>query len=118
MMSAPAASAAWATAAFVVSIEISPSVSALDLHVDLGTNVLNSGAVVNFDVLLNGIDVGDIVFTQASGTGAFDYSFGFASIASGGTYTITFDETNTVPDGQGSISFDLVRPCEQHRDPD
>ena len=56
------------------------SVSALDLHVGLGTNVLNSGAVVNFDVLLNGIDVGDIVFTQASGTGAFDYSFGFASM--------------------------------------
>lgn len=84
------------------------SVSALDLHVDLGTNVLNSGAFVNFDVLLNGIDVGDIVFTQASGTGAFDFSFGFASILGGGTYTITFDETNTVPVGQGSISFDLA----------
>lgn len=84
------------------------SVSSLGLHLDLATNVLLTGAQVNFDVLVNGIDVGNIVFTSANGTGAFDYLFNFAPIAGAGIYTILLDVSNNVASGFGSIAFDLA----------
>lgn len=87
-------------------------VNSLALHLGVSLNILRDAGFVNFDVLLNGNDVGDIAFTDNTGTGFFDFLFNFDPIAGVGVgnddYTIMLDETNTVPFGDGSISFDRV----------
>lgn len=88
-----------------------PSLTSLGLHLDLATNSLVNGAHVDFDVLVNGVDVGDISFARTAGTGAFDFLFNFLSIAGlggGDDYNLLLDENNNVPGGEGSISFDQV----------
>jgi hypothetical protein len=84
------------------------SIDSLDLHLIVATNQLNNGGHVDFDVLVNGVDVGDIIFVQADGAGPKDFSFGFASIAGAGDYTLRLDVKNNVPTGLGSVSFGLT----------
>lgn len=84
------------------------TVNTVDLSLTLASNNMMNGAFVNFDVLLNGIDIGDIVFNVGDATGvAFDFMFAFAPIAGAGTYDIVLDVTNNVPGGDGSVSFVL-----------
>jgi hypothetical protein len=82
------------------------SVDSLDLSLTLRTNVLKNNAVVSFDVFVNSIIVGGITFDQTDPTGvAFPLNFPFFPINGAGTYSILLDETNTVPGGDGSVSF-------------
>lgn len=80
--------------------------SSLDLSLGLNTNILILGATVDFDVLLNNVVVGNFQFDQFDAPGSnFDFSFSFADIVGAGVYTIELAVTNTVPGGQGSVSF-------------
>ncbi len=87
-----------------------PSLSAVtsaDFNFTIG-DFLNSGAFTTFDVSINGITIGSFTqMDQASGDYGFVESFGlFAPIAPvGNDYTIAFTLTNTVPGGQGSVTF-------------
>lgn len=81
------------------------SITGLDLSFTVPLNVLNSGAVVDWNVMVNGITVGSWVWTQADGTGPVNLAYNFASIAGMGDYTIEMAVTNNVPPGDGSIAI-------------
>ena len=68
-------------------------------------NVLNSGAEVDWDVLVNGTTIGSFIITQGFiGTKSLDFSFApIASVA--GAYEVALVVTNEVPGGNGSHSF-------------
>lgn len=84
-------------------------VGSLDLHLVVATNVLSSGATVDFDVILNGVPIGDFSVNEAFGEGPLDLSFSFAPIAGQGVggddFTLLLNMTNNVPIGAGSIAF-------------
>lgn len=70
------------------------------LHVDVIENVLNSGAFVNWNVIINGVTVDN--FTVAEGfVGTVNRTASFASIPGPG-YTVELRVTNEVAGGQGS----------------
>jgi hypothetical protein len=77
----------------------------LDLALDLATNVLRDSAFVDFDVLLNSNVLGTLTFNEGDAIGIYNFSFLFAPIAGAGTYNIELAVTNTVPSGDGSVSF-------------
>lgn len=68
-------------------------------------NVLNSGAEVDWDVIINGTTIGSFVIPEGFiGTKSLDFSFSpIASVA--GAYEVTLVVTNEVPGGYGSHSF-------------
>ena len=76
----------------------------LELNILVSKNVLAPGNSVQWDVFVNGIDVGDWSWSDASGTGYMHQTYGFAPIA-GDTYTVLMAVKNTVPDGAGSIAL-------------
>jgi hypothetical protein len=82
------------------------SINSLSLSLTLDENILFSGITINFDVWVNGIDVGDISFdwTDPVGT-AFDFTFDFASIAGDGTYNVELNVKEDLPYPSGSVSF-------------
>lgn len=81
------------------------SVTCLSLALDVPTNVLNSGAFVNWDVLLNGTLVGNFTVPEAF-TGPLNYSTSFAPVLSiGGNYTVKLAVTNIVAVNAGSHTF-------------
>jgi hypothetical protein len=49
--------------------------------------------------------VGTLVRTGAQGTGVVNLDFTFAPIVGNGTYTLGLIETNTVPQGAGSLAL-------------
>ena len=77
--------------------------AAFDLAVP--NNVLNSGAEVDWDVIVNGITIGSFIIPQGfTGTKSLDFSFAkIASVA--GAYEVALVVTNEVPGGYGSHSF-------------
>ena len=77
--------------------------AAFDLAVP--SNVLNSGAEVDWDVVINGTTIGSFIIPQGfTGTKSLDFSF--AKIANvGGAYEVALVVTNQVPGGYGSHSF-------------
>lgn len=80
-------------------------VNALDLHLNVPENVLNSGATVEWDVLVNSTLVGS--FSVIEGYfGDLDLTFNFSPIAGLGDYTVTMEVTNDVPGGFGSHTLD------------
>jgi len=79
--------------------------TSLNLDLILQQDVLNSGAFVNFNVLLNSIVVGNFSFDQNATIGLHSFSFSFASVVGSGTYNIALAVTNTVPVGEGSVAF-------------
>ncbi len=81
------------------------SISGLDLAFSVPLNFLNSGAAVDWNVLVNGITVGSWMWTVADGTGPVNLAYNFSSIAGAGTYTIEMAVTNIVPPGEGSIAI-------------
>ncbi len=81
------------------------SITGLDLSFTVPENFLNSGGVVDWNVLVNGITVGSWMWTQADGTGPVNLAYNFAGIAGMGTYTIEMAVTNNVPPGEGSIAI-------------
>lgn len=83
-----------------------PSATALDLHLHVLETYLNSGAAVDWDVLLNGVNIGSFSIPEGY-LGDFNVSYGpFAAIpAILGNYEVRIEVTNVVPDGQGSHSW-------------
>lgn len=81
------------------------SITGLDLSFNVTWNNLNSGASVDWAVLVNGTGVGVWSWSQPDGTGPVNLSYLFPSIAGGGTYTIRMAVTNEVPSGRGSIAI-------------
>ncbi len=77
----------------------------LDLEFAILDNVLNRGASVFWDVLVNGIVVGNWSWSDTDGLGTVSESYSFAPIFGGGDYTIRMEVTNEVADGFGSISI-------------
>ena len=68
-------------------------------------NVLNSGAEVDWDVVINGTTIGNFIIPQGF-TGTKSLDFNFAKIASvAGAYDVAFMVTNEVPGGYGSHSI-------------
>jgi len=66
------------------------------------SNVLNSGAQVDWDVVINGTPTGSFVIPQGF-TGPVHLDLTFAPVANvGGSYLVAFEVTNEVPVGQGS----------------
>ena len=82
-----------------------PSVDQMILDIAVPTNVLNSGASVNWDILLNGNTVGNFTVVQGF-TGPIHLDQSFSPVAHvGGLYTVKLAVTNEVPGGQGSHSL-------------
>lgn len=80
-----------------------PNATDMALSIFIDDNILTAGNVLSLDVLVNGIDVGDIDI--ASGiTGQQDYIFSFASIL-GDAFAIEMVAKNTIPGGEGSVSM-------------
>lgn len=78
-----------------------PSVNRMLLDVEVVENALNSGAFVNWDVLLNGNVVGNFTVNEGE-LGERNFDFAFAPINSPGNYTVRVEVTNVVAGGQGS----------------
>ena len=78
----------------------------MDLRLFIDDNILSGGAQANFNVLLNNTVVGALSIPQGT-VGAQDYQFNFAPIL-GPNYAVRILETNTVPNGQGSVSIDVT----------
>ena len=81
------------------------SVTGLDLSFTIPANFLNSGGVVDWNVLVTGTAVGSWNWTEGDGTGPVNRAFNFAGIAGAGTYTLEMAVTNNVPPGEGSIGI-------------
>lgn len=76
----------------------------LDLDLTVLSNGLASGQSVDWDVLVNGVDVGDWSWGSADGTGATHLSLSFAAIA-GEFSSLALVVKNEVPPGAGAISL-------------
>jgi hypothetical protein len=78
------------------------SANAMVLDLFINDNILTGPSLI-LDVLLNGIDVGDITIAPGV-SGAQFYGFTFASIL-GDTYTVEMVVRDTIPGGDGSVSM-------------
>ena len=82
-----------------------PQVNKAEFDFAVPSNVLNGGAEVDWDVVINGITIGSFIIPQGF-TGTRSLDFDFASIASvAGAYEVAFVVTNQVPGGYGSHSL-------------
>lgn len=79
--------------------------SALELDLSVSYNSLFNTAV-NWDVLVNGVDVGDWSWSSTDGTGLTRLSFTFDAIA-GEFNSLALVVKNEVPAGDGSIALGL-----------
>ncbi|WP_235923045.1 PEP-CTERM sorting domain-containing protein [Rugamonas aquatica] len=78
----------------------------LELDLNVTRNTLNSGASVQWDVLVNGQDVGDWNVAQGDGTGISHLSLSFGAV--GGEFnSLALVVKNNVPGGQGSIALGI-----------
>lgn len=76
--------------------------TSLTLDILVSQNVLTDH--IEWDVYVNGTDVGDWNWTAAQGTGYMHETYNFAAIA-GDSYEIKLAVKNEVPDGWGSIAL-------------
>jgi hypothetical protein len=82
-----------------------PYVNQAEFDFAVPNNVLNSGAEVDWDVVINGTTIGTFVIPEGF-TGEKSLSFSFPKIANvGGAYDVAFIVTNEVPGGYGSHSI-------------
>lgn len=79
------------------------SITSYTLDVDVIENVLNSGAFVNWDVIINGVTVDNFTVNEGF-LGTVSRSESFAAIA-GPSYDVELRVTNEVAGGQGSHTF-------------
>ena len=79
------------------------SVNGLDLSFSVTRNFLAEN--LYWDVLVNGIYVGDWYWTPSSGTGLLNLSYTFGDLVGNGTYEIAMVVTNEVGSGYGSIAI-------------
>ncbi|CAH0352581.1 PEP-CTERM sorting domain-containing protein [Aquabacterium sp. CECT 9606] len=79
--------------------------SALELDLNVSYNSL-SDTPVNWDVLVNGVDVGDWSWSSTDGTGLTHLTFTFDAIA-GEFNSLALVVKNEVPSGAGSIALGL-----------
>ncbi|MCP5249604.1 MAG: PEP-CTERM sorting domain-containing protein [Candidatus Accumulibacter sp.] len=82
------------------------NVSSLSMDLNVTQNVLAAGQSVDWDVLVNGIDVGDWSWSDADGTGLTNVALSFAAIA-GEFSSLALVVSNEVPSGGGSIALGL-----------
>jgi len=83
--------------------------SLLSVNIFVDDNILTAGNHVDLDVLLNSTSVG--IFSIASGsTGLISNTFLFSPIAAaaGNAFDIKILETNTIPEGEGSVSMGIL----------
>jgi len=80
-----------------------PSIVGYKLDVDVVTNVLNGGAFVNWDVLINGVLVDNFTVNEGF-VGTVSRAANFSAIA-GPNYTVQMRVTNEVAGGFGSHTF-------------
>ena len=80
-----------------------PSIVGYNLDVDVVENVLNSGAFVNWDVLINGVLVDNFTVNEGF-LGTVSRTANFSAIA-GPNYTVEMRVTNEVAGGEGSHTF-------------
>lgn len=78
--------------------------SSLSMDLNVTSNSLSSGQSVNWDVLVNNVDVGDWIWSSANGTGLTNIALSFAPIA-GEFSSLALVVKNEVPRGAGSISL-------------
>ena len=78
--------------------------TALSMDLNVTRNVLAAGQSVLWDVLVNGVDVGDWIWSAADGTGLTTIALSFAAIA-GEFNTLSLVVRNEVPGGLGSIAL-------------
>jgi hypothetical protein len=80
-----------------------PSIVGYKLDVDVVSNALNSGAFVNWNVLINGVLVDNFTVNEGF-IGTVSRTASFPAIA-GPNYTVQMRVTNEVAGGQGSHTF-------------
>jgi hypothetical protein len=80
-----------------------PSITGYSLDVDVLSNALNSGAFVNWDVIINGVTVDNFTVNEGF-LGTVSRSATFPAIA-GPNYTVEMRVTNEVAPGEGSHTF-------------
>jgi len=80
--------------------------TSLELDLNVTRNVLSTGNSVQWDVLVNGTDVGDWAWSSANGTGLTHLSLSFAAVT-GEFSTLALVVKNEVPSGDGSIALGL-----------
>lgn len=78
----------------------------LSMDVNVTQNVLSPGSFVSWDVLVNGIDVGDWTWSNTDGTGLANIALTFAPIA-GEFSSLALVVSNEVAGGDGSIALGL-----------
>jgi hypothetical protein len=81
-----------------------PTITSYALDVDVITNVLNSGAFVNWNVWINGVLVDNFTVNEGF-TGTVSRSTGGFGTIFGPVYSVDLQVTNTVPGGMGSHTF-------------
>ncbi len=82
-----------------------PSVTQTRLDLSVVQNVLNSGNVVSWNVLLNGTMIGSFTINQGF-LGPVTHIFNHAPVGNvAGNYTVRMEVTNVVPRGGGSHTF-------------
>lgn len=82
-------------------------IEAVSLDLDIPRNVLNSGAFVNWDVVVNGTKTGDFTIPQGF-TGAVMVPT--SGVLLGPDFDVSIEVTNQVPGGYGSHSFAYEDP--------
>ena len=80
--------------------------SSLSMNLNVTQNVLSSGQSVDWDVLVNNVDVGDWSWSSADGTGLTNIALAFAPIP-GQFSSLALVVKNEVPGGLGSIALGL-----------
>ncbi|UJP05456.1 MAG: PEP-CTERM sorting domain-containing protein [Nitrosomonas sp.] len=85
------------------------NVTGLELDLNVTSNTLTSDASVDWDVLINGMDVGDWSWSSASGIGSTHLSLSFAPVI-GEFKSLALVVKNDVPVGFGSIALGLDTP--------
>jgi len=80
--------------------------SSLSMDLDVVSNNLAPGQSVDWDVLVNNVDVGDWSWSSTDGTGLTNIALAFAPIV-GEFSSLALVVKNEVPSGDGSISLRL-----------
>lgn len=81
------------------------AVEELALSFPITENYLNGGAEVDWNVSVNGTDVGTWAWHDSDSTGTFSHTYQFPTIAAAGDYTVAMNVVNEVPGGLGSIAI-------------
>ncbi|MEX1362974.1 MAG: hypothetical protein AB1Z98_07600 [Nannocystaceae bacterium] len=80
-----------------------PSISSLDVHVEIVSNGLSACGFQTADVIVNGVTVGDFTITQ--GTAVIDQTYMIPMPIAGPNYTVRYQTVATVASGCGAAGY-------------